>query len=242
MRLVNAVRSSKGRVVLAIDNPRYDLAFIDDVIREAQDLINVFKFGTPYIIKYGVRQLKKLIESYPDKYFIADLKLGDVGHVMAWAAEVVKEAGFSGLVAHSFVGIPGALDLLSRKVRDLGLELILQTTMTHPGSIETLDTLASKIKAIINGVDPVGLIAPANKGDFIRDLRNSFGWRYVILSPGVMSAGMTPGEGVCNGADAEVVGRYVLSSPEPLKTLEDIIKSQNEYLSRKESVCLRPRR
>ena len=235
-----AIRQRGRRVVLAIDNPRYGIGLISDVIQEARDVVAGFKLGVPLIAHYGLRSLSTLVKEFPDAYFLVDLKLADIADVMAMTVEEVHRYGFNGIVAHAFIGVEGALDKLTKMCKELGLDLILQTSMTHSGSILTIDKVLPEIKSIINAVDPDGLIAAANKPEIIKDLRTSLGWKYIILSPGIMIKSVNPGEAICAGADAEIVGRLVLSAPNPKKALLDVISMQEEYLREHDESCLRP--
>jgi len=233
------IRESRKTIVLSIDSPRYDISEVLRIISDTNDLVAVYKIGLPYILHYGIRQISRITREYPDLYFIADLKLADIGSVMTLSVSEVFNAGFKGITAHAFVGVSGALDEVVKECRNLGIDLILQTTMTNPGSISTIDKLIPELKTILNSIDPDALIAAANKPSVIRDLRTSMGWKYIIISPGIMIGTVHPGEALCSGADAEMVGRLVLSSPSPRKALEDIIEMQLKYLNEKGDYCLK---
>lgn len=232
------VRERRRTVVIAVDKPSFDLAQLSDLLKEVSEEIAALKIGLTYLLHYTPRRVSNVVSRFHDLYLIADLKLADVGDIMSLAAKEVLEYGFDGVVAHAIVSISGALDKLSKTVNEYNADLILQTSMTHPGSVYTFDRLYPELKNIINGIKPEALIAPANKPELIRDLRESFGWRHVILAPGVVSGGAVPGEGICWGADAEVVGRAVLNAPNPVEALEDIIRRQKEFLRNQSAACV----
>jgi len=232
------LRGGRCRVVVAIDNPRIDLQSVREVIKSTSEYTDCFKIGLPYIVSKGIRQVGAVVKEFSDKYFIADLKLADVGFVMSMAAEEVARYGFDAVVAHAFVGYNEALDELVKKVRELELDLILQTSMTHNGSSSTIDRLVPEIKAVINAVNPDGVIAPANKPERIRELRESFGWGLAILAPGIMSKSVRPGEALCAGADAEIIGRWIVTSPNPASALRRILELQDQYLSENRGKCI----
>jgi len=232
------VRRSGRRIMLAIDYPRYGIGQLSRIVESTMEYVAGYKFGLPVLIHHGIRSLAGLVRDYPDTYYLADPKLSDISEVMVLAAEELINAGFHGIVAHAFIGTSGALDALARRVKDLGADLVLQTSMVHSGSIYTIDRVLYEIKNVINAVDPEGLIAPANKAEVIKDFRNSFGWRHVILSPGIMAKGAAPGEALCAGADAEIVGRLVLTSPNPIDALKYVMDRQSEYLRREDTSCV----
>lgn len=232
-----AIERAQTRLMVAIDNPKLDLGFVADLVSSMRALVVGFKFGTPFMLNKSLRTVRNIIEAVKGTYFLADLKLGDTAQMMEYVAEVVWEAGFNGLVANAFMGFEGAIDRLARKCDSLGLELFLQVSFDHPAS-RIIDSKYPEIKMVVARVDPKGLVVPASKTTMLRDLRETFGNRYVILSPGIFAAGAQPGEGLCYGADAEIVGSYVVSASSPLEALNSVIKSQARYLSENRSKCL----
>lgn len=232
-----AVSRAQSKLMVAVDNPKIDLGFLADLVSTMKGIVVGFKIGTPFILGKGLKALKNVIESSTGAYFIADLKLGDVAQIMEYTVELVRDTGFSGVVVNSFIGYEGALDRVSRKCGSLGLELLVQVTFDHPASY-IIDSRYSDIKRTIQQVDPVGLIVPASKTTTIRDLRQTFGNKYVILSPGIFVAGAEPGEALCYGADAEVVGSRVVSAPSPREALVSVMKAQVRYLSENRGRCL----
>jgi len=238
VNLVRAVHNARYKIMIAIDDPSFNLNFLSELAAAFKGDIVGFKIGLPYIIYYGVRQLKRIIEEESSTYYLADLKLADIADIMIGAVKAVKNAGFHGLVAHAVIGVAGALDALVREVRNANLDLVLQTTVASPGCISTIDRLLPEIYNVVNAVDPAGLIVPANKAHIIREFRERFGWRYVVLSSDIMLYNVIPGDGLCAGADAEIVGRTLLAAPDPVQAVRDIAATQEEVLRRGGKSCL----
>ena len=236
--LRNFIARSQLPLMVALDNPRLDLGFLAELVSSMRGLVVGFKLGTPFLVGKGVKALKTLLESFPDVYFLADLKLADLPHIMEYSVEVVSEVGFRGITAAAFVGYEGALDRLSKKCESLGIDLLLQVTYDHPSSY-IIDSLYAYVKKIIKQVDPEGLVVPASKTTIIRDLRETFGNAYVILSPGIFLAGAEPGEGLCYGADVEIVGSRVVAAPSPLGALREVAENQRKYLTANRDRCVR---
>jgi len=238
VNLIRAVRNAKYKIMIAIDDPSFSLSFLSDLAGSLKNTIVGFKIGLPYIMHYGIRQLKRIIDETAHTYYLADVKLADSADVMANAIRVIENAGFHGLVALTIAGVAGALDALAKEVRSIGLDLVLQTTLANPGSISTIDRLLPEIYNVVNAIDPNGLIVPANKAHLIREFRDRFGWRHIILSSDIMVYNVMPGDGLCAGADAEIVGRALLTAPNPLQALEDIVTKQKETLRNIGKSCL----
>lgn len=233
-----AISKAPTRLMVAVDNPRIDLGSFVDLVSTLKDFVVGFKLGTPFIISKGLKTVKNIIESTPGTYFIADLKLTDLAHIMEYVVEIIREAGFHGLVAGAFIGYEGALDKVSKKCESLGIELFLQVSFDHPSS-HIIDSRYADIKMVIQKASPEGVVVPASKTSMIKDLRETFGSRFVLISPGIFVAGAEPGEGLCHGADVEVVGSRVVSAPSPRDALEAVIKSQNRYLSINREKCIK---
>ncbi|MFN3268727.1 MAG: hypothetical protein ACK416_05670, partial [Zestosphaera sp.] len=106
---------------------------------------------------------------------------------------------------------------------------------------EVIDKSYHLIKNVLNLTDASGLIVPASKGFIIREIRSSFGKRHVILASGILRMGAKPGEGICSGADAEVVGRAITLSTDLESATREIITSQKAYIESRKSECINTR-
>ncbi len=232
-----AIDRAQAKLLVSLDSPRLDLGFAADLVSSMKGIVVGFKIGTPFVLSKGLKAVKNIIGSSPEAYFLADLKLADTAQVMEYVVELVRDAGFSGLVVNGFIGYEGALERVAKKCESASLELFVQVTFDHPAS-HIIDSRYPDIKMAIRKADPSGLIVPASKTTIIRDLRETFGNRYVILSPGIFAAGAEPGEALCYGADAEVVGNRVVLAPSPREALESVVRAQARYLSENKGKCL----
>ena len=235
--IITAIRPSTARLVLSIDSPRLDPAFISDIMEGTSDFIPAYKFGLPFLVRQGSRTVKSLITRVEGPYYIADLKLADIGDIMAWAAEVAKYSGFHGITAHAAVGIEGGLDRLMDVAKDLSLDLIHHVTLSNSGARETLSVLTPQLKQVVNALRPSAVFIPGSMPDVIRDFRTTFGNSILILAPVSVISGMSPGEALCAGADAEVFGRAIINSPDPIATARKIADAQIKYLRDNLSRC-----
>lgn len=233
------LRVSGRSIVLAVNYPPPDMVGLDVFLSRVHDLVSGVKVGLPYILRYGLKGLAGLISKYRDDYyFIADLKLADLAEVMGPAVSEVSSAGFHGVVAHAFVGYRGALEPLSAQVRDLGMDLFLQVSLPHEGAGEVLDPSYPLVRSVLNLADASGLIVPASKNIVIKDLRSLFSKKYVILASGILRMGAQPGEGLCSGADAEIVGRAITLATNPEEAVKEIVHLQRRYLESRRNACV----
>ncbi len=196
-------------LIVAID----DLDSFNRVTRYLHDLCSIvdgFKLGIPMLLSTSPRRLESM-RLRCEGLMIADLKLADIGAIMIRTVKTVENY-FNAVIAHSFIGVEGALGDLKRYLDDVGLKLILVASMSHPGSQELYDTVLEGVLDIIRRVEPWGVVAPATRPNIIRRIRGELGDSIVILSPGVGVQGAKPGDAICSGADYEIVGRLITGS------------------------------
>jgi len=192
-----------------------------------KDIVQGFKIGLPAVIARGLEDIAKIFKSY-EGLLIADLKLADIGDVMAITAKYLKNYGFNTIIAHSFVGVKQGLDVLAKVCEEEGLRLVLVVSMSHDGSREFLDKHLDEFIEIAKGIKSWGVVAPATRSQVIKFVRSRVGSGMRILSPGVGVQGAMPGDAICAGADYEIVGRIITHSRTPRETALNILREQRE--------------
>ncbi|MFP3203976.1 MAG: orotidine 5'-phosphate decarboxylase / HUMPS family protein [Metallosphaera yellowstonensis] len=202
-----------SRVILSLDVP-----MDRERLKELSHHLAGVKVGWPLLLDLGPSKVSELTKGLGLKV-ILDLKLADIDSTMVSIASKLKSLG-DGFIAHSFVGIDGALDSLRRELKDRELYLVI--SMSHPG---WSDEVYQYLLQVTKGVNPEGLVAPATRQSVVRRARADFPDK-IIISPGVGAQGARPGSALCAGADFEIVGRSVYLSHSPLDSLLKIVKEQ----------------
>ena len=228
-------KSKPHRIVVALDpiglSQEKALEWSNSILRDVEGIVSGVKVGLPFILRVGLNNVKKLINEFQDLYFwIADLKLADVAHILVDVADVLHDTGFDAIITHLFIGRGGALNELSSKCKDLGLGLIGVLVMSHKGANDLFAKAYEDLLSIALDVDVDGFILPATMPYYIKRTRELIGWEKLILSPGIGAQGAKPGEALKNGADFEIIGRTITFSENPKMSAERIAKIHEEVL------------
>lgn len=211
----------KSPLIIAIDTePRVN---VDKLLEQANNYAAGIKLGLPYILKKGINEIKHLISKYQDNYFfIADIKLADIGFVGKLMIDLVKDMGFNAFIAHGFIGLRNALIEIKEKADEKDLFLFVIAAMSHPGAEEILNKNFMSIVKACRKININGYVAPATLPNYIKELRK-LDPNAVIISPGVGTQGARVGDGISFGATFEIIGRRIILSEDPLATLRNLV-------------------
>ncbi len=216
-------------IIIALDPPSNSNMYewmLDRVIA-LSDIVQGFKIGLPAIMRLGVSEVARIFRSY-NGLLIADLKMADIGDIMALSTEILHEHGFNAVIAHSFIGFSQALDTLSKKCKELSMKLITIVSMSHSGSMEYIDRHIDEFLNMTRRVESWGVVAPATRLEILRYIRRNLENGIKILSPGIGIQGAEPGIALCNGADYEIVGRIITYSQNFRETAFNVIEKQRK--------------
>ncbi|BDC19633.1 orotidine 5'-phosphate decarboxylase / HUMPS family protein [Acidianus sp. HS-5] len=197
---------------------------IEALVKVSEYLYGI-KIGYPLLLRKGVEGVKEILRGIKVDEVIMDLKLADIDNTMI---SIVKQLNFAdSFIAHSFIGIKGALGELKDFLDEERKKLYLLSSMSHKG---WNDELYPYIREVIKNLNPYGIVAPATKIEVLRKVRKDFPDK-VIISPGVGAQGGKIGDALCNGADYEIIGRIIYTSSDLESTVKEIFKIQEEKIN-----------
>ncbi|WP_420807157.1 orotidine-5'-phosphate decarboxylase [Acidianus manzaensis] len=211
-----------NKIIFAIDEV-LDKSILDNLF----EYIYGIKIGYPLLLKIGVNETINLVHNFikNDKEIIMDLKLADIDNTMK---SIVSQLEFAdSYIAHSFIGIEGALDELKKYIDEKNKKLYLLASMSHKG---WNDNFYPYIKNVISKIDPYGIVAPATKLQILKTIRKDFP-KKIIISPGIGAQGGEFGDALCYGADYEIIGRSIYTSKDPIGKIKEIVKLQEEKIN-----------
>jgi len=216
--------TEKPPIIVAIDTE--PIVGINRFLTQLKEYVSGVKIGIPYILSMGIDKISEIISIFRDSYFfIGDLKIADIGYVGSLVLEIAKKIGFDGIIAHAMIGFKGGMEKLKQKADELNIFLFALVAMSHPGAEEIINKSFKLSMRVCELAQIKGFVAPATLPNYISDVRKKFGSDVIIISPGIGAQGAPFGSALKAGANYEIIGRKLVLSENPRKTVSDIISS-----------------
>ncbi len=228
---------ASDRLIVALDVPSTDEA--RKIVDELGDAVSFYKIGLQLFPVGGVDLAQELLTA--GKKVFLDFKFYDIGATVRNAVVSVTGLGAT------FVTVHGDGDIIASAVAGRGnsdLKLLAVTVLTSmdaksleelgfAGSVPDLVLKRARM-ALEAGAD--GVVASAQE---VALLRKELGQDFVIVTPGVRSAGMahddqkrvaTPAEAIKAGADYLVVGREITRANHRRSAADNIMEQITQSL------------
>ncbi len=220
------------RTIIALDSYKSNKEKIAGLVERTCSLVAGYKLGWPNLIGTSPQKIVEAVKHpCPEKLLITDLKLADIYYTMKTVLDELPDS-IDAVIAHAFIGTRNALLELRHYLDQRNIRLVLVASMSHPGSKDIIDPCLDKILETISIVEPWGIVAPATRPEIIVRARRILGPGIKILSPGIGAQGSNPGDALKAGADYEIIGRMITTSPDPIPVLNEIIAQQNRILGK----------
>lgn len=229
-------QSKETELILALDCEDKSKAI--EIISSLKQDLKWVKIGLQMFTAYG-KDFVKEIKSNGYNVFL-DLKLHDIPNTVAKAIDSLSDLSIDLLTIHASGGAEMCeYAARARNETNPNLRLLAVTVLTsiNQAQLNQLNIKESIQKQVVDlaklstqsGVDGV-VSSPLELGI----LRSSLDSSKLIVTPGIRPLDseqneqkrvMTPAEASKKGADFIVVGRPILNSPEPTKTVKQILQS-----------------
>jgi len=229
----------KDRIILALDVPDLDEAL--RIVYQFEEHVETFKVGSELFTAAGPEIIKK-INTIGKKVFL-DLKFHDIPNTVAKSSAAAARLGVFMFNVHTLGGLEmmkQAAEAIRKISLDANIErprLIGVTILTSIDQSALQDELgiglsmSAQVKHLAGlayraGLDGV-VASPGDAGN----LRAHFGKDFLIVTPGIRPSWaspddqkrmLTPKEALRRGADYLVIGRAILSQPDPVNALKRI--------------------
>ncbi|HEY0292980.1 MAG TPA: orotidine-5'-phosphate decarboxylase [Hansschlegelia sp.] len=221
----------RDRLIVGLDLPSVTDA--EAVVARLGDAVSFYKVGFELAVAGGLVLAERLAGN-GKKVFI-DLKLHDIGATVEKATRQVARLGATFLTVHAY---PQTLRAAAEGRGDAGLKVLGVTVLTSWDASDVKEAgfsvspealVARRVRqARASGIDGV-ICAPTD----LASARKLAPPPFLTVTPGVRPAGAamgdqkrvaTPGEAIRSGADFLVVGRPILSAPDPRAAAEAIVE------------------
>jgi orotidine-5'-phosphate decarboxylase len=222
------MKSSAEKIIVALDVPsaKEGLALISAL----SGTVGLFKIGLQSYTADGQTLIR------PAGKVFLDLKLHDIPNTVAKAVEAAGALGVKMLTLH----LSGGSEMIRAAVRArkngmllLGVTVLTSSTddtLREVGVAERMSDQVLRLArlGVANGID--GLVASPHEA---RVLRDEFGDRIKIVTPGIRPTGSdagdqkrfaTPRQAIESGADYLVIGRPITAAPDPRAVVDRIVE------------------
>jgi len=227
----------KEKLIIALDISEPDYAL--EIVDKFGDQIEIYKVGLELFTSAGPKIIEQLHER--NKRVFLDLKFHDIPNTVLKAAIAATRLGVFMFNVH----ISGGLDMM-KKCKEAVVQLCLKENLKKPKilGVTVLTSMSQDILKHEIGIQhslnthvrhlsglalKAGLDGVVASGHEVAKIKSHCGDKFLIVTPGIrpswhppddQSRTMTPKQALREGADYIVMGRAILNSDNPLKTLE----------------------
>jgi len=222
----------RPELIVALDVP--DAAMIEPILARLPPEVDYFKVGLELYTAEGHRPLEILARH--GKRIFLDLKLHDIPRTVANAVTSALKFNVALMTVHAMGG-RAMMKAAAEAAGDGGLRLVAVTTLTSLNADDFKDlgicrtlpdqAIALGELAMVSGIH--GLVTSVHEA---RALRDKFGPKPILVTPGIRPAGAdigdqkrvaTPDAAVKAGATYLVVGRPILDAADPSAAARQIL-------------------
>jgi len=229
----------KDRIILALDVPDLDEAL--RIVYQFEEHVETFKVGSELFTAAGPEIIKKI--NTIGKQVFLDLKFHDIPNTVAKSAAAAARLGVFMFNVHTLGGLE-MMKQAAEAIRKISLEanidrprLIGVTILTSIDQSVLQDELgiglrmSAQVKHLAGLAYRAGLDGVVASPEDAGNLRAHFGNDFLIVTPGIRPSWaspddqkrmLTPKEALRRGADYLVIGRAILSQPDPVNALKRI--------------------
>ena len=220
----------RDRLILALDLS--SVAEAEAMIARLGNAVAFYKIGYQLGFAGGLELARKLAGA--GKQVFADLKLHDIGNTVAKGVESIARLGATFVTVHAY---PQTMHAAVDARKGTNLRILAVTVLTSYDDADlaaagydfTVSELVAERAAQARDIGVDGLVC---SGAEVERLREIVGSDMVLVTPGIRPADaevgdqkriMTPSAAIAAGADYLVVGRPILSAPDPKAAAEEIV-------------------
>ena len=231
--------STDSRIILANDYDSTNKKIFSQTIQNIKTLHKFLcgiKLNFHILLPLGKKEIIR-INKTAHQYglqTIADIKLNDIGNTNHITSKTLWDFGFDAIIINPIIG-PKAIRKIVTEAHKRDKGVIALCHMSAPeakASYEINVKLSKNSKpkplyqlflkwAISNKAD--GIIVGATFPKIINDCKKIAGKKLDIYSPGIGVQGGNAKKAIANGSDFLIVGRTILDSKDPVRTVKQLL-------------------
>ncbi|HEV2120162.1 MAG TPA: orotidine 5'-phosphate decarboxylase [Candidatus Bathyarchaeia archaeon] len=242
-RILQASRSNKSRVVLAIDvhnaRPPELVDRAAKLVKQTRQSICAVKLGRQTILSIGPERASRLLRTIHGYKLatIIDDKLNDIDETNVAITRTYLNFGFNAITVNPFAGWRGGLESTFKFAHEGGMGLLALVYMSHPGASEgygqkvmsgrskrarpEFEIFAEKAVEW----DADGAVVGATRPSIVRRAKEILAANVPIFSPGVGTQGGEIARSLKAGTDYFIIGRSITKAPNPGKAAEEFARA-----------------
>jgi len=231
--------AKNSRIILANDYSSANTKIVSQTIKNIKTMHKFLcgiKLNFHALLPLGKKDIVK-INKIAHQYglqTIADIKLNDIGNTNQITSKTLWDFGFDAIIINPIMG-PKAIRKIVTEAHKRDKGVIALCHMSAPeakASYEINVKLSKNSKpkplyqlflkwAISNKAD--GIIVGATFPKIINDCKKIAGKKLDIYSPGIGVQGGNAKKAIANGSDFLIVGRTILDSKDPVRTVKQLL-------------------
>ncbi len=241
-RILEASRSNKSRIVLAIDvhrdEPVETASQVLDLVERTHRSICSVKLGRHTVLSLGLKKSFDLLEKIHEYSLpgIIDDKLNDIDETNLGITRTYLSLGFDALTVNPFAGWKGGLESSFGLAHKSGMGVIVLVYMSHPGASEgygqtVIEGQTGKVrpqfemfaeKAVEWQAD--GAVVGATRPEIVQRVKKILGDKVPIFSPGIGTQGGEISRSLKSGTNYFIIGRSITKAENPGNAAEGFAK------------------
>jgi len=222
-----------NKVIVALDNK--NLRQIVSLVKKTKSEAYGFKIGKEFFYNYGIEGYKKIYKLSPNIFL--DLKLHDIPNTVEKALKAIKK--LKPLLTTIHISGGDEMQKVSAKLKKNKTKILGVTILTSLDGNQTkkyynnknINQLVRKFAQNAKNNNLDGIVCSPLE---LKNVRKVVGSKMLLVVPGIrleknkkddQKRILSPKEAINLGADYLVIGRPIVESINPLKTLKEINKS-----------------
>jgi orotidine-5'-phosphate decarboxylase len=232
---------ARERLIVALDYPRIEDA--RGLVARLGDSVEFYKIGLELVMHGGLDFARELTGQ--GKRVFLDMKLLDIENTVERATRSAAATGASFLTVHGHdrktlrAAMAGKAGTSLRVLAVTVLTNLTASDLAEQGLSDAPEALVARRARLARGAGCDGIVAAGGEAAAVRAV---VGPGIPIVTPGIRLAGEAagdqarvslPGAAILAGADYLVVGRPVVSAPDPRRAVEGFVAEIEDALARR---------